>query len=110
MKRKNVAFYNVSFEGIRTMFAGSSCNDLVTSDLIGSNVISGHFDKCIRFWDTRTDASPNKIELQGKITSLDLSPGKLQLSRNPVSFHPSSGVLTVTMINNIYFAHISQSD
>ncbi|XP_070538023.1 autophagy-related protein 16-1-like isoform X2 [Ptychodera flava] len=58
----------------RTIFAGSSCNDLVTSDLAGSTVISGHFDKRIRFWDTRSDTSSNEITLQGRVTSLDLSP------------------------------------
>lgn len=58
---------------IETKFAGSSCNDLVTTDGSGSTIISGHFDKKIRFWDTRTDCSANDILLQGKITSLDLS-------------------------------------
>lgn len=58
---------------IETKFAGSSCNDLVTTDGSGSTIISGHFDKKIRFWDTRTDCSANDIVLAGKITSLDLS-------------------------------------
>ncbi|XP_014225629.1 autophagy-related protein 16-1 isoform X2 [Trichogramma pretiosum] len=57
---------------IETKFAGSSCNDLVTSDGSGSTIISGHFDKTIRFWDTRTETGSN-LQLQGKITSLDLS-------------------------------------
>ncbi|CAG4970573.1 unnamed protein product [Parnassius apollo] len=56
-----------------TKFAGSSCNDLVTSDGAGSTIISGHFDKRIRFWDIRTEMSANHIMLQGKVTSLDLS-------------------------------------
>jgi len=56
------------------MFAGSSCNTLVT---IGSLVISGHFDKKIRFWDKRAgDAQSNEITLQGKVTSLCLAGGK----------------------------------
>ncbi|KAE8747247.1 hypothetical protein FOCC_FOCC006039, partial [Frankliniella occidentalis] len=59
---------------IETKFAGSSCNDLVTGDGSGTTIISGHFDKRIRFWDSRTEASSvNDIVLQGKITSLDLS-------------------------------------
>ena len=63
-----------------TKFAGSSCNDLVTTDSLGSTIISGHFDKKIRFWDTRTDSSSNDVVLQGKITSLDLSKdGKMLL-------------------------------
>ncbi|XP_066591196.1 autophagy-related protein 16-1 isoform X2 [Prorops nasuta] len=58
---------------IETKFAGSSCNDLVTSDGAGSTIISGHFDQRIRFWDTRAEASSNDILLEGKVTSLDLS-------------------------------------
>lgn len=61
---------------IETKFAGSSCNDLVTTDGSGSTMISGHFDKKIRFWDTRSaDCLANDILLQGKVTSLDLSKG-----------------------------------
>ncbi|XP_050087949.1 autophagy-related protein 16-1 [Anopheles aquasalis] len=55
-----------------TKFAGSSCNDLVTTDSF--SFISGHVDKKIRFWDVRTaDCTANDIPLPGKITSLDLS-------------------------------------
>ena len=45
-------------------------------------MISGHFDKTIRFWDIRaiSDAS-NSIQLEGKITSLTISQnGNLLLS------------------------------
>lgn len=66
----------ILLKGIETKFAGSSCNDLVTSDGSGSTIISGHFDKRIRFWDTRSDSTSDDILLQGKITSLDLSRGK----------------------------------
>ncbi|KAI1289345.1 Autophagy-related protein 16-1 [Halotydeus destructor] len=59
---------------IRTLFAGSSCNDLVTRVGQESAIISGHFDKRIRFWDTRSDASANEIVLEGRITSLSVSP------------------------------------
>jgi len=58
----------------KTIFAGSSCNDLVTSDLAGTSIISGHFDKKIRFWDVRSDQVVNELQLQGKLTSLDLAP------------------------------------
>lgn len=58
---------------VETKFAGSSCNDLVIMDGTGSNIISGHFDKRIRIWDTRNDLVPKEIEVQGKVTSLDLS-------------------------------------
>jgi hypothetical protein len=63
--------------GIETKFAGSSCNDLVTTDSSGTTIISGHFDKRIRFWDTRSDTTSRDILLQGKVTSLDLSRGEL---------------------------------
>ena len=69
--------------GTKTVFAGSSCNDLVTVDGMGTNIISGHFDRKIRFWDTRAETSVNEIHVQGRVTSLDLSPGIL--------CHPCSG-------------------
>jgi WD40 repeat protein len=65
------------FVGVKTIFAGSACFDLVTSDGLGTSIISGHFDRRIRFWDTRSDNSVNEISLQGRITSLDLLPGKV---------------------------------
>ena len=65
----------------RTLFAGSSCNDLVVAS--GSSdsgsIISGHFDKRIRFWETRTESTCNEILLEGKITSLALSPNSFNL-------------------------------
>lgn len=65
---------NILKIGIKTLFAGSSCNDLVTLD--SQSVISGHVDKKIRFWDVRADPPQSEILLQGKITSLDLSSSK----------------------------------
>lgn len=59
---------------VRTLFAGSSCNDLVNINSKETLVASAHFDKRIRFWDTRSDCNANDILLQGKITSLDVSP------------------------------------
>lgn len=58
---------------IRTYFAGSSCHDLVYCSNI---VISGHFDKKIRFWDIRLPKQEpiEEVILQAKITSLDISP------------------------------------
>lgn len=80
---------------ISTKFAGSSCNDLVTSDQVGLNrgdtcgrsikshsyqypskvIISGHFDKKVRLWDNRSSSSEpmNELVVGGKVTSLDLS-------------------------------------
>ncbi|XP_046853261.1 autophagy-related protein 16-1-like isoform X2 [Xenia sp. Carnegie-2017] len=60
----------------RTIFAGSSCNDLVTTSLASTTIISGHFDKRIRFWDSRSDTSSNEIVLSGRITSLSISPDR----------------------------------
>ncbi|ESO92893.1 hypothetical protein LOTGIDRAFT_120226, partial [Lottia gigantea] len=62
---------------VKTIFAGSSCNDLVT--LHGNNIISGHFDKRLRFWDVRSDSTSHEVLLQGRITSLDLSPDRMNL-------------------------------
>lgn len=66
--------------GTSTLFAGSSCNDVVTLDSGGSNIISGHLDKKIRFWDSRTGSSAQEIPLGGKITSLDLTSGKFTIT------------------------------
>eukprot|EP00088_Acartia_fossae_P061192 TRINITY_DN7347_c0_g1_i12.p1 TRINITY_DN7347_c0_g1~~TRINITY_DN7347_c0_g1_i12.p1 ORF type:complete len:548 (-),score=133.97 TRINITY_DN7347_c0_g1_i12:709-2352(-) len=59
---------------ISTKFAGSSCNDVVTTD---QSVISGHFDKKVRFWDIRTSNEPTKeLLFGGKVTGLDLTRDK----------------------------------
>ena len=63
-----------TIQGIKTLFAGSSCNDLVTLD--SSSIVSGHVDKKIRFWDVRADPAQSEIVLQGKISSLDVSSSK----------------------------------
>ncbi|XP_078266852.1 autophagy-related protein 16-1 isoform X2 [Rhinoraja longicauda] len=61
---------------IKTVFAGSSCNDIVCTEQC---VMSGHFDKKIRFWDIRTESIVKEVELQGRITALDLSPDHTEL-------------------------------
>lgn len=60
---------------VSTKFAGSSCNDLVTTE---QAVISGHFDKKVRFWDIRSSSAEpmQEIILEGKVTSLDLTKDK----------------------------------
>lgn len=60
--------------GVRTLFAGSKCHDLVALDSSGS-LISGHFDKKIRFWDARNDSARCEIQLQAAITSLSINRG-----------------------------------
>ncbi|MEE6524019.1 hypothetical protein FKM82_023208, partial [Ascaphus truei] len=62
--------------GIKTVFAGSSCNDIVCTEQC---VMSGHFDKKIRFWDIRTECIVRELELQGRITALDLNPERTEL-------------------------------
>ncbi|KAH9371409.1 hypothetical protein HPB48_022275 [Haemaphysalis longicornis] len=44
-----------------------------------TTIISGHFDKRIRFWDSRAESSANEIVLGGLISSLDLSADRCQL-------------------------------
>ncbi|XP_018119681.1 autophagy related 16 like 1 S homeolog isoform X2 [Xenopus laevis] len=61
---------------IKTVFAGSSCNDIVCTEQC---VMSGHFDKKIRLWDIRTECIVRELELQGRITALDLNPERTQL-------------------------------
>ncbi|BFZ00253.1 hypothetical protein BsWGS_03292 [Bradybaena similaris] len=64
---------------VKTIFAGSSCHDLVSFH--GTNVISGHFDRHVRFWDIRgsSEESTNQVILNGRLTSLCLSSDKSQL-------------------------------
>jgi len=60
--------------GTKTIFAGSSCNDIAVVD--GYSVVSAHFDKKLRFYDLRADSSTvREILLDGRITSVDLTLG-----------------------------------
>ncbi|XP_057284929.1 autophagy-related protein 16-1 isoform X6 [Pezoporus wallicus] len=61
---------------IKTVFAGSSCNDIVCTEQC---VMSGHFDKKIRFWDIRTETIVKELELLGRITALDLNSERTEL-------------------------------
>ncbi|KAG8135812.1 hypothetical protein E2320_008797 [Naja naja] len=61
---------------VKTVFAGSSCNDLVCTEQC---VMSGHFDKKIRFWDIRSESVVREVELLGRITALDLNPERTEL-------------------------------
>ncbi|XP_065319816.1 autophagy-related protein 16-1-like isoform X2 [Gordionus sp. m RMFG-2023] len=65
---------------IKTLFAGSSCNDLVVVEKGGNCIISGHIDKKVRIWDVRINTSSIsnstpvfEISLADKITSVDLN-------------------------------------
>jgi len=47
------------------------CNDVVCAD---THIISGHYDKTLKFWDTRSGTKPTHTETVGaKVTSLDVS-------------------------------------
>ncbi|KYO40392.1 autophagy-related protein 16-1 [Alligator mississippiensis] len=61
---------------IKTVFAGSSCNDIVCTEQC---VMSGHFDKKVRFWDIRSESIVQELELLGRITALDLNPERTEL-------------------------------
>ncbi|CAL8352250.1 unnamed protein product [Lota lota] len=61
---------------MKTVFAGSSCNDIVCTEQC---VMSGHFDKKVRFWDIRAESIVTELELQGRVTSLDLSQERTEL-------------------------------
>ncbi|CAJ1066421.1 autophagy-related protein 16-1 isoform X3 [Xyrichtys novacula] len=61
---------------MKTVFAGSSCNDIVCTEQC---VMSGHFDKKVRFWDIRSESIVRELELQGRVTSLDLNHDRSEL-------------------------------
>ncbi|TRY83659.1 hypothetical protein DNTS_027957 [Danionella cerebrum] len=61
---------------LRTVFAGSSCNDIVCTEQC---VMSGHFDKKVRFWDIRAESIVRELELMGRVTSLDLNQDRTEL-------------------------------
>ncbi|XP_077397389.1 autophagy-related protein 16-1 isoform X2 [Festucalex cinctus] len=61
---------------MKTVFTGSSCNDIVCTEQC---VMSGHFDKKVRFWDIRAESSVRELELLGRVTSLDLNPDRTEL-------------------------------
>ncbi|XP_055022572.1 autophagy-related protein 16-1 isoform X2 [Boleophthalmus pectinirostris] len=61
---------------MKTVFAGSSCNDIVCTEQC---VMSGHFDKKVRFWDIRSESIVRELELQGRVTSLDLNHDRTEL-------------------------------
>ncbi|KAF7700105.1 protein Atg16l2 [Silurus meridionalis] len=56
---------------IQTIEVFSYCSDLVCSEYY---IISGHFDRKIRFWDSRAASCTQEVPLQGRVTSLDISP------------------------------------
>lgn len=47
------------FVGVKIIFVGLSCNDFVI--IYGINIVSGYFDKRVRFWDSRVDSNINEI-------------------------------------------------
>lgn len=65
--------------GMKTVFAGSSCNDIVCTEQC---VMSGHFDKKVRFWDIRSvNAPPGCLGVWRRSASpvcvcVSLSPGQ----------------------------------
>ncbi|KAI9513681.1 hypothetical protein NQZ68_040579 [Dissostichus eleginoides] len=61
---------------MKTVFAGSSCNDIVCTEQC---VMSGHFDKKVRFWDIRAESMVQELQLQGRVTSLDLNHDRTEL-------------------------------
>ncbi|XP_046718211.1 autophagy-related protein 16-1 isoform X2 [Silurus meridionalis] len=61
---------------MKTVFAGSSCNDIVCTEQC---VMSGHFDKKVRFWDIRAESTVCELELLGRVTSLDLNHDRTEL-------------------------------
>ncbi|XP_076833513.1 ATG16 autophagy related 16-like 2 [Brachyhypopomus gauderio] len=61
---------------IRTIEVLSYCSDAVCSEYY---IISGHYDRKIRFWDSRAASCTQEVPLQGRVTSLDISPNHREL-------------------------------
>ncbi|KAL7848943.1 hypothetical protein SRHO_G00205660 [Serrasalmus rhombeus] len=61
---------------IQTIEVLSYCSDVVCSEYY---IISGHYDRKIRFWDSRAASCTQEVPLQGKVTSLDISPNHREL-------------------------------
>uniref|UniRef100_A0A8C5MCT6 Autophagy-related protein 16 domain-containing protein n=1 Tax=Leptobrachium leishanense TaxID=445787 RepID=A0A8C5MCT6_9ANUR len=61
---------------IRSLSAPSYCSDVVCCN---SCIISGHWDKKIRFWDSRCKSCITEVMLEDKVTSLSLSPDQAEL-------------------------------
>ncbi|XP_061485117.1 protein Atg16l2 isoform X2 [Rhineura floridana] len=60
----------------RTINVFSYCNDIVCCDTF---IVSGHHDKTIRFWDSREPRCIQVIPVEGKVTSLSISPDQMHL-------------------------------
>jgi len=66
------------FLGARTLFAGSKCHDLVVADAAGT-IISGHYDKKLRFWDAYADKCRLELQYNASITSLSYFAGLIKI-------------------------------
>uniref|UniRef100_A0A8K9WP62 Anaphase-promoting complex subunit 4 WD40 domain-containing protein n=1 Tax=Oncorhynchus mykiss TaxID=8022 RepID=A0A8K9WP62_ONCMY len=66
----------LSSPGIQTIEVLSYCSDVVCSEHV---IVSGHYDRKIRFWDSRAASCTQEVPLQGKVTSLDISTDHRQL-------------------------------
>ena len=60
---------------IRTYFAGSITLDVAVNDRVGAPVFSSHYDRKVRFWDTRDPEPCKTLDTQAKVTSLCVAPG-----------------------------------
>ncbi|XP_051881654.1 autophagy-related protein 16-1-like [Pristis pectinata] len=61
---------------VKSLPVPSRCSDIVCSDYC---IISGHFDKKVRLWDSRSGSQTDVIALQEKVTSLDINQDRTQL-------------------------------
>ncbi|XP_069748279.1 autophagy-related protein 16-like isoform X2 [Narcine bancroftii] len=61
---------------VKSLCSPSRCSDVVCSDCF---IISGHFDRKIRLWDSRSGVQTDMIALQEKVTSLDINQDRTQL-------------------------------
>ncbi|XP_068122667.1 protein Atg16l2 [Hyperolius riggenbachi] len=61
---------------IRCVQVSSYCSDVVCSE---SYLVSGHHDKKIRFWDSRSERCIREVTLEEKVTSLYMDQDQIQM-------------------------------
>nr|CAG8503609.1 8590_t:CDS:2 [Entrophospora candida] len=68
----------------RTIYAYSSCNDVVSLDDYGTTLASGHLDNSLRFWDVKSGKDIKELTNihLGQITSVCLSPDRTKVLTN----------------------------
>ena len=81
---RRASAYLLQVAGIRSYFPASTVTDVASADQMQLH-FSSHYDKNIRFWDFRSEKPAGSLRLDGKITSMCVSPGKFRVDRRDVA-------------------------